>query len=303
MHVDAHRGSERTARLAFAALMLANIFLALGPWLVRLADVGPVASAFWRMALAIPLLAWFALRSSGMGAALRPAFLAALLLGGLLFAADLAAWHYGILRTKLANATLFGNTSSFLFVLYGFLMLRVLPRPLQSLALLLAVAGAALLLGASYELSPRNLTGDLFALLGGFFYALYLIVIDRVRRDLPPMPVLALVTIAAAPPLLLTAFALGEQVWPQNWTPLVLLSLGSQVIGQGLLVYAMGHLRPAVVGIGLLTQPALTAVVGWLAYNETFGLADAAGALMICIALVLIRLPERRVATAQGAAH
>ena len=80
---------------------------------------------------------------------------------------------------------------------------------------------------------------------------------------------------------------------PGDWTPLILLSFGSQVVGQGLLVYAMGHLTPVVVGIGLLTQPAVSALIGWLAYGERLGLADGAGALLICVALVLIRLPER----------
>ncbi|MGZ8350995.1 MAG: EamA family transporter, partial [Allosphingosinicella sp.] len=47
---------SRAARLAFPALLVGNLFLAAGPWMVRLADVGPTASAFWRFALALPLL-------------------------------------------------------------------------------------------------------------------------------------------------------------------------------------------------------------------------------------------------------
>src|SRR5687768_9285978 len=94
-----------------------------------------------------------------------------------------------------------------------------------------------------------------------------------------PMPVLAIATAAGALPLLLLAMALGEQVVPGDWTPLILLSFGSQVVGQGLLVYAMGHLTPVVVGIGLLTQPAASALIGWLAYDERLGTADAAGAV------------------------
>jgi drug/metabolite transporter (DMT)-like permease len=74
---------------------------------------------------------------------------------------------------------------------------------------------------------------------------------------------------------------------------LLLLSLGSQVIGQGLLVYAMGHLSPLIIGLGLLTQPAIAALIGWLAYDERLGAIDAVGALLICVALVLIRLPDR----------
>ncbi|HEY6916717.1 MAG TPA: EamA family transporter, partial [Allosphingosinicella sp.] len=60
------------------------------------------------------------------------------------------------------------------------------------------------------------------------------------------------------------------------------------------LVYAMGYLSPVTVGLGLLTQPAVSALVGWLVYGEKLTLADLAGAVFICVALVLIRLPERR---------
>jgi drug/metabolite transporter (DMT)-like permease len=91
---------------------------------------------------------------------------------------------------------------------------------------------------------------------------------------------------------------MGEQVMPGDWTPLILLSLGSQLIGQGLLVYAMGHLSAVVVGLGLLTQPVASALIGWLAYGEQLSAADGIGALLICAALVLIRLPDRRLATA-----
>jgi drug/metabolite transporter (DMT)-like permease len=278
-------------RLAFPALILSNAFLALGPWMVRLSDVGPVAAAFWRLALAIPLLLLLARRTGG--GTFRPGWAMAgtLAVGGLFFAADLAAWHVGIELTKLANATLFGNMASLLFPVYGFIIARMLPQRIQFVALLLAAAGAVLLLGSSYELSPRYLTGDLFAILAGVFYTFYLVAVDRARRTLKPLPVLALSTVVGALPLLLFALALGERIVPGDWTPLILLSLGSQVIGQGLLVYAVGHLSPLVVGLGLLTQPILTAAIGWIVYGERLSLADLIGAILICAALVLIRLP------------
>jgi drug/metabolite transporter (DMT)-like permease len=279
-------------RFAFAAVVVANLFLAVGPSMVRVADVGPVASGFWRMALAVPFLAALALWSGGTaGFRARPALIAVVALGGLLFAADLAAWHEGIVRTKLANATLFGNMSSFLFAAYGFVIARRLPPPLQAGALALAAFGAALLLGGSYELSARHFAGDLLAILAAIFYGAYLMVIDQARRTMAPMPLLAMATAAGALPLLAAALALGQQVIPESWTPLLLLALGSQVVGQGLLVYAIGHLSPVVVGIGLLTQPVAASALGWLVYRESFTLADALGALLIAAAMVLIRLP------------
>src|SRR4051812_49463943 len=83
------------------------------------------------------------------------------------FAADLGAWHAGIHMTKLGNATLFGNTSSLIFALWGLWVARRRPSLTQAAALLLAAIGAALLMGSSAELSARNLTGDLLALFAG----------------------------------------------------------------------------------------------------------------------------------------
>ena len=289
-------------RYAFAALIVANLFLAVGPWMVRLADVGPVASGFWRLMLAIPLLLLFVRFSGGGPFRLSGLLAGTIILGGLFFAADLAAWHYAIVRTKLANATLFANASSFIFALYGFVIARRLPGRAQGVALLLAAAGSALLLGSSYELSPEHFEGDLFAMLAGLFYFFYLIVVDKARQTMAPLPILALATIAGALPLLLFAISLGERIMPGDWAPLILLSLGSQVIGQGLLVYSMGHLTPIVVGLGLLTQPAITASIGWLAYDERLSAADGAGIVLVCVALVLIRLPGR-VATEDAQPH
>jgi drug/metabolite transporter (DMT)-like permease len=289
------RSSRRPSagRHAFAALIVGNLILAVGPWMVRLTDVGPVASGFWRLALAVPFLALLAWRQQA-GREPPPWSLIAMVAGGGLFLAiDLAAWHVGIGLTKLANASLFGNASSFILVLYGFVMLGRLPRAVQALALLLAAVGAALLMGSSYDLSPMNFKGDLFALAAGLLYTGYLIAVDRARKSMAPMPVLAIATAAGALPPLLLALALGQKVMPDDWTPLLILSFGSQVVGQGLLVYAVGYLSPVVVGLGLLAQPAAGAAIGRVAYGETFSIADAAGAVLIAVALVLIRLPER----------
>ena len=293
MHPSAQPSAPRAGRYAFPALLFANLMLAFGPWMVRLADVGAVSSAFWRLALAAPFLLLLARPGLARGGGASLGLAALVAAGGLFFAADLAAWHYSIGLTKLANATLFGNMSSFILVVYGFIVARSLPGRVHGLAVLMALAGAALLLGSSYELSPKNLRGDLLALVAGLFYAFYLVAIDRGRRSMSSMAVLAVATTAGAIPLLVVALALGEQVLPTDWTPLILLSLGSQLIGQGLLVYAVGHLSPVVVGLALLTQPAVTAAIGWFAYGERLGTADAVGALCIAAALVLIRLPER----------
>ena len=93
--------------------------------------------------------------------------------------------------------------------------------------------------------------------------------------------------------LLPVSLGLGEQIVPADWTFVLILALSSQVIGQGLLVYAIGSLSPLVVGLTLLTQPAISALVGWLAYGEALSPMDWVGAAAIAAALVLVRLPEK----------
>ena len=57
---------------------------------------------------------------------------------------------------------------------------------------------------------------------------------------------------------------------------------------------------PLVVGLALLTQPAISAFVGWIAYGETLSPLDWIGAAAIAAALVLVRLPERGLRTPVG---
>lgn len=287
---------------AFAAVLIANVALAFGPWFVRMADTGPVAAAFWRIALAAPALVALALASGARPTRIALGLWVMLAASGVAFAADLGSWHIGILRTTLANATLFGNSATLLFPLYGFVVTRSLPTRMQGYALLLAFLGGALLMGRSYALDPRHLTGDLLCLLAGALYTVYLALMTRVRSAMAPLPVLALSTIASILPLLGFALLLGERVMPVHWGPLLALALVSQVIGQGLMVYALGRLPPLVIGIALLVQPIVAGTVGWIAYAERPGPADLVGAAMVAVALVLVRRPAR-LARETAAAH
>ena len=274
---------------AVLAVVVANVALAFGPLFVRYADVGPVAAGFWRLALATPILlaATFAMGQRPVSAS--KGLWVVLAIAGVAFAADLASWHIGIVRTTLANSTLFGNSATLIFPIYGFIVARMWPTRLQGLALLLAAIGGGLLLGRSASLSSTHLVGDLFCLLAGVLYAVYFIFMARARARLAPVPALALSSLATIPPLLILSLSLREQILPGNWWPLVALAVISQLIGQGCMIYALGHLSPLVVGIALLIQPAVAATLGWLIFGEQLAAADGLGAVLVAVALVLVR--------------
>src|SRR3954465_2359340 len=141
--------SRSVHRVAFPAVLIGSSALAFGPWLVRLSGVGPVAAGFLRLALALPFLFVIAAMTRQPvhwpGRKLETLAAAA----AFFFAADLAAWHVGIHMTKLGNATLFGNVSSFGFAAWGLWLARRPPSRMQGSALALAALGAGLLMGSS----------------------------------------------------------------------------------------------------------------------------------------------------------
>ena len=273
----------------FGALMLGNVALALGPWFVRMADTGPVSAGFWRLALAVPVLAILARANAqqlwGFGTRVWLAIAGA----GLFFAADLGSWHIGIGMTRMANATLFGNAGSLVIMVWGLISLHRAPRTGEWLALVAALSGAAILFGRSLEIGTATAIGDLFCLAAGLLYAGYILLIQQHRAKLGAWSLLTWSSIFGLPVLLTAAVLRGEPVWPTVWWPVLGLALSSQLIGQGLLVWSLKHFSAVVIGLVLLTQPAVAVLVGWAAFGEVLGPLDFVGMALVAAALVLAR--------------
>src|SRR5882672_9310638 len=99
---------EKRRVVAFAALVLGAVAMGASVLFVRWADVGPYASAFWRVFLALPFLfVWMRLENGPAW----PGLDRAVLLSGLLFTGDLFFWHLAILGTTVANATFLATTA------------------------------------------------------------------------------------------------------------------------------------------------------------------------------------------------
>ena len=285
----AEQTTPRWNALHFAALMGGNVALAVGPWFVRHADSGPVSAGFWRLLLAIPVLFMLArLNRETVSGYTRGTWLA-IAGAGVFFGLDIASWHIGIGMTRMANATLFGNSGSLVVIAVGLFALHRAPRRSEWLAFALAIAGSSVLLGRSLEIGRTTLIGDLFCIAAGLLYAGYILLLQKPRTHLGSWALVAWSSVAGAPVMLATALLIGEPVWPTLWWPLVALALLGQVTGQGLLIYAMRHFTPLVFGLALLTQPAIAVALGWLAFGEALVPIDFLGMAMVGAGLVLAR--------------
>ena len=278
---------------ALLALLLGAVGIGFAPIAVRLVEINPVASAFWRLLIATPILFALAraydqtqLPATGLP---RYAWLA-----GLAFAGDLAVWHYSIHYTSVANATLLANMAPIFIALWTLLIWKVRLLPRYWLGLFLALAGAGVLVGASFG-QGQAVLGDALGMVTAMFYAAYQLCIAGGRRTLGTWQLMWISTAVAALALLPFAVVAGPW-WPQSasdWLWLLSLAVISHVLGQGLIAYALAHLPAAFSSVSLLLQPVAAALFAWWILLEPVGPRQAAGAAVVLFGILLCRRPIR----------
>ena len=281
---------QEKSRVAFAALLTGAVGIAFAPIFVRLSEVGPSATAFYRVFLALPMLwLWRLQERHKPGAPTAPAGRNdywQLAVAGLLFAADLALWHWSIRPTTVANATLFANFAP-IFVTLG---ARILFSEKVTRTFLLgmagALAGAAMVVGNSLSVTAKHVAGDLVGIATAVFYAGYMLSVKHLRRSFSTATIMAWSGLSASPALFLVALASGERLVPMQasgWIVVIALALISQVGGQSLIAYAFAHLPASFSSLSLLLQPAVAALLAWIILRESLGPLQAfGGALIMC---------------------
>jgi drug/metabolite transporter (DMT)-like permease len=281
--------NKNSPALALAGLFAGAVCIALSPIWVRVSDVGPTASAFWRVALAVPLL-WalsFSLRTGDAAKIPLPATLAT----GLAFAGDLAFWHWSIQYTSVANSTLLANLASIFVTLAAWILWKQRPSGLFLTGLVAALLGTGLLVRASLEFSPTALLGDGLGVVTAIFYAWYLLQVKDLRdRGAATLQLMAVTTTVTALILLPVAMLSGEGLLPQGatgWLTLLGLAWISHSAGQGLIAYALAHLPAAFSAVGLLLQPVIAAGFAWLLLNEPLTAMQCVGGAVVLSGIYL----------------
>ncbi|MBM3347294.1 MAG: DMT family transporter [Betaproteobacteria bacterium] len=295
----------RVRLIAFLALLLGAAAIAFAPILVRLSDTSPTASAFWRVALAAPVLWAWALaverRACGAGIATRPGAatgrdaLPGMALAGLFFACDLGAWHVSIAWTSVANATLEANFAPIFVTLGAWLLWRQRPSAMFIVALVVTIGGAVLLIGPNFNAGGRALQGDLLGILTGMFYAGYMLSIKSVAGRIPTAHIMAISTTVSA--LLLAPYAglTAEHFLPQaasgwtGWLVLAALAIVPHIAGQSLIAFGFAHLPASLSSVSLLLQAVLAALYAWVLLGEAMQPVQMAGGLIVLAGIYIAR--------------
>lgn len=299
--------SPRGRAVALGALVLGGAALGTAPIFVRLAQeagVGPSATAFWRLVLAVgPLALLAAADRSGPSPAqpktVRPWLMTAL--AGVFFAGDLVTWHAGIVRTTAANATLLPNMTPLVVTLAAWIAFKERPRAGFLSALAATLLGAALLSGANLaaaapgDAASRGL-GDALSALTALWYAAYMLAVKAARAAWSARRVMALSTLVSAPIALAAALGFRDALLPAHavgWLWLAGLAALPHLVGQGGLAFALGRLPAALSALVILIQPLVAALIAWALFGEALGPVQLMGGALVVAGIVLAqRVPK-----------
>ena len=267
----------------FAALVTGAVAMGISPIFVRLADVGPFTSAFWRVALALPLLyAWMRLAEGAERSGQH--FSKATILAGLAFAGDLFFWHLSIVHTSVANATFFATTAPIWVVLFGWLLFRQKVTAGVLVGLLLCLIGGAALLAQSFELKPAGALGDAFGIATGVFFGLYFLAVQAARKRASAARLTFEATLITAAILFVVAIVAERSMLPHSargLAALIAMAWISHTGGQGLLSVALGRLPAAFSSLVIFLEAIAAAGFGWLVLAEPVSSIQALGGLAI----------------------
>lgn len=275
-------------QLSLGLILLGGACTGTSGILMRLSEVGPVATAGWRMLVASLVLAAAAGTLNG-GATFRWRGSGILLLAGFCFAIDMAFYHWSLVLTSVAHATLIVNLAPLVALSAGFLFFGESLGTAKLLGLAASLVGAFLMTAMRSE-SAGTITGNALAMAGMFGYAFYLVVVKKAVRQHSPLTIMVWSSASAAALLFAAAFIAGEIILPttvKGWTVVIAMGLIAHVIGQGLIALGMRGAPVGLASVLLLIQPVVAAIGAWVLFGESLGPLEMVGAMLVLAGLAI----------------
>jgi drug/metabolite transporter (DMT)-like permease len=288
----------RRSPVAFA--IAGALTIAFSAILVKLADVAPETSAFFRCAYAVPVLgalAWQERRRLGP----RPRGAWRLTaLAGLAFAADLIFWHHAIADVGAGLATVLGNLQVVVVAYAAWAVLGERPEARVVAAVPVVLCGVVLISGlletGAYGDDPAR--GVLFGALTSVAYAAFILLLRAANAgpSRPAGPLFDATAVAAV-----GCLVVGEVVgtldlapgWPATgW--LLTLALTSQVLGWMLISVSLPRLPAALASVLLFVQPVGSVLLGIVLLGEDPSALQLGGVAVVLAGIAVATAPRRR---------
>ncbi|MDH4047067.1 MAG: DMT family transporter [Gammaproteobacteria bacterium] len=274
-------------------LFAGALMISFSPVFVKLTDVAPTTSGFYRVLFGGVVVAIYLLLTR-QRLTFKAAAWTALALSAVFFALDLWFWHRSILYIGPGLSTLLANFQVFIMMAAGIVLFGQKPGPRQIAAVPLAIAGLALVVGFDWQELPRDYQlGIVFGLLTAVCYAGYLLCMRQARMvsaHTVPTREIAVMSLLVAAMLGAAAFAEGVSLEIPTVSDLVWLLLYgvlANALGMLFIASSLSKVTTTEVGLALLLQPTCSFIWDILFFGRSFSVTEGTGAVLALAAIYL----------------
>lgn len=281
-------------------LFIGAALISLSPVWVKLVDVPPSTSGFYRVLFGSIALVVFLLVTRKRPSFPKSAWLM-LSIAAVFFALDLWFWHRSINYIGPGLSTLLANFQVFIMMIAGFVLLKQIPRPIQLFAVPMALVGLALIVGLDWSDLPGDYRlGVIFGLLTAVAYAGYLLSLRQARQDSPyrvPTRELAVVSVICTAVLAVTVLGEGESLMipsAADFGWLLAYGVLSHSLGGLFIASSLPQVTAAEAGLALLLQPTLSFAWDVLLFGRPMTALELLGAFIALVAIYLGARPSKQ---------
>ncbi|MEO3778576.1 DMT family transporter [Micromonospora sp. B11E3] len=271
--------------------------------LVAFAAAPALAIAFWRNLLSVAALGPFALarrraefRALTVGTGRREGWYC--VLSGVALAAHFATWMPSTKLTSVAAATALVATQPVWQGLIARAQGRRLPAAVWA-GIGVAVAGAVLASGADFAVSGRAFAGDLLAVAGGAFAAVYTALGERARTTVSTTTYTTVCYGVCALILLVVCLVGGVPLAGYDtgtWLAILGLVGGAQLLGHSMFNHLLRRIPATTVSVLALLEAPGAALVAWVWLGQLPPAVALPGLAVLLLGVVVVVLGAARAA-------
>lgn len=282
----------RPPRLDFMLLGVAVLAISASAPMIAAIAAPALAIAFWRCILGAGATgAWVAWRQRAELMSLSWQQWRLVIAAGLLLGAHFATWIPSLRFTSVASSTALVATQPVWAALIA--RARGVRIPARAwLGIGIALAGVLVLTGIDASIDPRHLIGDLLALVGAVFAALYVSVAEVARKTVSTSTMTLGLYASSAAMLLVLCLVLQQPLVgysAQDWALIVLLTLTAQLLGHTLINRVLATTSATITSLAILFEMPGATIIAALAIGQLppWSILPAAGLMLVGLAMVI----------------
>lgn len=275
-------------------ILLAISFLAVGGIFVKMSKLPPIATGFYRMLFAIPLLT---LINKFSKEKITKKSFSYMFLSGILLGLALILWNISFKLTSVANATLLANMVPFTIIPISYFVYNKRFSRNFYFGLVITIGGLIALVLGKGKISGSGFQGDGLALMTSVFYGLFLFAVSKLRETISSRMISLISSLGSLCILFIAMIVIEGFSYPKNWkemVPLLDLAVLSHVLGQGLLSYSMGKVEVSISSVLVLIQPVIAAMFSFIIFREVLSIQEILGMIIVLIGVSVSKNSENR---------